>query len=145
MQWDQIIGTIVALLGAGGVGAFIASLRKSGSEVKAADLDRMTRVNDETREDVDRLRERMVIVEGQYRTLWDEKVAIQKAHATLQADHATLMAEHGALMAERARWQARERDLETTVASLKAEAEALKKRVAELERAAQPPTRAGDA
>lgn len=143
MHWDQIIGVIVALGGAAGVGAFIASYRKSGSEVKASDLDRMTRVNDETREDVDRLRERMVVVEGQYRALWDEKVAIQQAHAALQADHATLMAEHKALMAERARWQTRERELEATVASLKAKAEALTARVAELERAATPATGGG--
>lgn len=121
MEWDQIIGFIVTIIGAGGAGAFVQSLRSSGSAVKAADLERMTKVVDEMREENDRTRGRVLVLEDQYRKLWDQHVALQQAHAALQAEHVTLQA-------ERVRWHVRERELEAEVGGLKA-------RVAELERA----------
>lgn len=121
MEWDQIIGFIVTLVGAGGAGAFIQSLRSSGSAVKGADLERMTKVVDEMREENDRIRGRVLVLEEQYRKLWDQHVVLQKAHAVLQSEYVTLQA-------ARARWTVRERELE-------AEVDGLKARVAELERA----------
>lgn len=122
MEWDQIIGVIVTIVGAGGAGAFVQAWRSSGSAAKASDLERMTKVVDEMREENDRTRGRVLVLEEQYRKLWDQHVALQQAHAALQAEHVTLQA-------ERVRWHARERELEAEVGGLKA-------RVAELERAA---------
>lgn len=118
MAWDQIIGVIVALIGAGGAGAFIQAWRSSGSAVKAADLERMTKTLDGIQEENGRVSTRVLTLEEQYRKLWDEHIALQRTHADLMRDHA----------AERARWLVRERELETEVTGLKA-------RVAELERA----------
>lgn len=129
MHWDQIIGVIVTLVGAGGLGAFIASLRSSGSAVKAADLERMAKIVDEMREENGRISGRVLVLEDQYRKLWDQHVVLQQSHATLQAEHI-------ALQAERARWRVREGELEAEVGGLKA-------RVAELERAATAPGTGG--
>lgn len=132
MAWEQILGVIAVLLGAGGVGALIKQWFDSKNAVDGAALDRTVKALDETREEVTRLGARTLTLEDQYRKLWDEHIALQRAHADLMRDHA----------AERARWLVRERELETEVTGLKA-------RVAELERtnaatADQPPTRAGD-
>lgn len=132
MAWDQIIAVIALLLGAGGFGAFLKKRASAKNAVDGAALDRTVKALDETREEVGRLATRTLTLEEQYRKLWDEHIALQRAHADLMREHA----------AERARWLVRERELETEVVGLKA-------RVAELERAGavaadQPPARAGD-
>lgn len=133
MAWDQIIAVIALLLGAGGLGAFLKQRASAKNAVDGAALDRTVKALDETREEVGRLAGRTLTLEEQYRKLWDEHIALQRAHADLMREHA----------AERARWLVRERELETEVVGLKA-------RVAELERAnasapaEQPPDRAGD-
>lgn len=108
MQWDQIIGWTVAILGAGGAGAFIKQWFDSKNSVDGAALDRTVKALDETREEVTRLAGRTLTLEAQYRALWDEHVLLQRAHADLMRDHA----------AERARWLQRERELEARVAEL---------------------------
>lgn len=125
MEWDQIIGVIVTIVGAGGAGAFVQAWRSSGSAAKASDLERMGKLVDEVREENGRLAGRVLTLESQYSKLWDQHVALQQLHAALQAEHVTLQA-------ERVRWHARERELEAEVGGLKA-------RVAELERAAAEP------
>lgn len=117
MHWDQIIGVIGMLLGAGGVGAFLKQRASAKNAVDGAALDRTVKALDETREEVGRLAGRTLTLEAQYRQLWDEHIALQREHAELQRAHA----------AERARWLVRERELELEVTGLKA-------RVAELER-----------
>lgn len=122
MEWDQIIGVIAALIGAGGIGAFLKQRASAKNAVDGAALDRTIKALDETREEVGRLSTRTLTMEEQYRKLWDEHIALQRAHADLMRAHA----------AERARWLVRERELETEVVGLKA-------RVAELERSAAEP------
>lgn len=108
MEWDQIIGWTVALLGAGGLGALLKQRADSKNSVDGAALDRTVKALDETREEVTRLATRTLTLEAQYRALWDEHVTLQRAHADLMRDHA----------AERARWLLRERELEARVAEL---------------------------
>lgn len=129
MHWDQIIGVLATVLTSGAAGAFVATLRKSSSEAKAADLDRMTKTLDEVREENGRIGGRVLVLEDQYRKLWDQHVSLQQSHATLQAEHVVLLA-------DRERGQRREAELEAEVSTLKA-------RVAELERAATAPGTGG--
>lgn len=119
MEWEQIIGVIAAIIGAGGLGAVIKQWYDSKTSGDGAALDRTIKALDETREEVGRLATRTLTLEGQYRALWDEHILLQRAYADLMREHA----------AERARWLVRERELEA--------------RVAELERAATPGTGGG--
>lgn len=114
----------------GAVGAMVtawftgrAAARKSVDDSDAGTTGRALAISDELRQDVDALRTRVVTLEGQYRQLWDEHVALQREHARVS------------LELTRSEGQVAE----------------LRKRVAELERAGapspseQPPDRAGDA